>query len=352
MRPQPITVHWPREQLAAALCAVEEEQAHSPMAKRRMQKRFRTLMKRGRLAFEDMDTEWVHRLCRASLMLHQYHWTGWEWRSEWATEVCTKSWAWPRWDGSKCRVLVVAEQGLGDEILFASCYNDLARDVEEAWIECDDRLQPIFSRSFPGNLHFVSRYLYSERRVVPRMGHYPACHADKPIDAFVPAGNVPKLYRHSAEDFPQEPGFLQPDPYQVKAWRAWLSQWDPPWKGVSWTGRQGTVEGLRRREFFSLQYGEEPGPCRRVPIDMKWSIDEVFNFMAALDRVVTTTNAVAHMAGALGCPTDVVLPPAIYATEENGWFNNLVQPFFPKDRNDFYPSFRMWRNFNEWKANQ
>ena len=46
-------------------------------------------------------------------------------------------------------VLVYAEQGLGDEIMFASCFEDLLAMAGRCIIECDPKLAPIFARSFP-----------------------------------------------------------------------------------------------------------------------------------------------------------------------------------------------------------
>ncbi|HEY9567024.1 MAG TPA: hypothetical protein VIR38_02965, partial [Thalassobaculum sp.] len=59
----------------------------------------------------------------------------------------------PRWagPGTGCgRLLVVAEQGIGDELLFLSCLPDLLHDVADPVIELDVRLHALFRRSFPG----------------------------------------------------------------------------------------------------------------------------------------------------------------------------------------------------------
>jgi hypothetical protein len=47
------------------------------------------------------------------------------------------------------RLLVYAEQGLGDQIMFASCLPDLLPQVGGCVVECAPRLVPIFRRSFP-----------------------------------------------------------------------------------------------------------------------------------------------------------------------------------------------------------
>lgn len=353
MRQQRILMEWPADKLVKALEVVIDEQDMSALKRRLMTKKLRKLVKHGQLEVSNMDTEWLYRLCCASLQQHEYHWFAWEWRNEWVSQLVTQEWCYPPWFGVDAvhkRVLVVAEQGLGDEILFSSCYHEFAEDVEEAWIECDPRLMPIFRRSFPENLHFVSRFKSDKKRVVPLMTDYPAFHEGRPIEAFVPAGNVPKLYRHSARDFPRaRRRWLRAHVDSVNEWRDWLRE-RGLFLGCSWKGRQGEIEPLDAG--VSLQYGANyHGNLRAPPIDLKWDVDGVFALIYALNKVVTTTNAVAHMAGSLGVPTDCIKPPPIYATAEDE-FNNRVQPWWPLDYNDWYPSITMFRNQHEWRAKQ
>ncbi len=360
VRNQPILVKYPQERLLKALKVVVDEQAFSPLRKRIMTKKLEKLAKHGNLGFDSLDAEWLYRICAASLMQHDYHWFCWEWRSAWANELATKRWVYPPWFGidQDCkaerppqkRVLVVAEQGVGDEIVFASCYNDLAADVEEAWIECDPRLIPIFERSFPENLHFVDRFVDAKRRIVPRASDYPEFHKGLPIEAFIMAGNVPKLYRHSPADFPDRLRFLRPNPELYGKWNAWLWEQGQGSVGCSWKGRQGEIEPIKTG--ISLQYGETDHRGLVVPpIDLKWDFEEIFGLISALGRVVTTTNAVAHMAGALGVGTDCIKPPPIYATKDDG-FNNRVTPWWPVDYTDWYPSITMYRSQQEWRVKQ
>ena len=372
MKNQRIYMEYPADKLEKALNRVIDEQPFSPLRKDRMKKQLRKRTRHGTLDLSNMDTEWLYRLCCASLMLHDYHWFGWEWRSQFATELSTRQWVYPPWfamrgemarkfhleDTKKKRILVVAEQGIGDEIVFASCYHELAKDVEEAWIEVDPRLIPIFTRSFPENLHFVDRFIHAGKNIVPRLSDYPKIREGLPIEAFIPAGNVPKLYRQSVSDFPvarKSPGglvwggFLQADVAKTEQWREYV---DVIGKrvGCSWRGRQGEIDPVD--DGISLQYGTDDHRGLVVPpVDLKRDLDEVFALIAALDKVVTTTNAVAHMAGSLGVPTDVIKPPPIWATKEDG-FNNRVQAWWPEDYSDFYPSIRMFRNQAEWRAKQ
>ena len=57
------------------------------------------------------------------------------------------------WDGQPLVdkvILITAEQGVGDEVMFASCISDLINlNPKQIILECDLRLAPLFARSFP-----------------------------------------------------------------------------------------------------------------------------------------------------------------------------------------------------------
>ena len=348
MKQQPLEPQWDQKSMAEALCLVIDEQPWKRLTKDRAKKKLRKVAKQGRLQPQILNDDWAYRLCAASLMQHKYHWFGWEWRSEWAARMATKPWCYPQWDGKKCNVLVVAEQGLGDEIVFASCYPDLAEDVNEAWIEMEPRLIPIMERSMPENLHFINRYLHGKKKIVPRTSDYPELRKEHPIEAFITAGNVPKLYRHDRKDFPKRKAFLVPDHELVNGYVGWFDNNGVVRTGVSWKGRQGEIP--KPDEGVSLQYGKDVdhGSLLVPPIDLKWDIEEVFALIYSLGKVHTTTNVIAHMAGALGVECEVVKPAPIFATEEN-LFNNRVQPWWPYDKNDWYPTIKMYMNYEHWR---
>ena len=55
----------------------------------------------------------------------------------------------PLWDGSEVdRLFIWSEQGVGDEVMFASCFNELVHRCEQLIVACENRLIPIFQRSF------------------------------------------------------------------------------------------------------------------------------------------------------------------------------------------------------------
>ena len=224
-------------------------------------------------------------LCRAKLSRGCWDWKGWGLRSDWSVNVHTERFM-PIWKGEGS-LIVVAEEGVGDEIMAASCFNDLPPCV----IECDVRLMGIFKRSFPQH-HFIERlFTWPERKAY--------------ADHMLPLMDLFPMYRKSPNDCPGTP-YLIPDPERVEYWRGVL----PSKTGVAWSSRHG-----KQKPFFvpgvSLQYGDHKTPewLYKPDLDPVADFGDQINLIAALDHVVSGPMSVVHAAGALGVKVDVIMPP-------------------------------------------
>jgi tetratricopeptide (TPR) repeat protein len=232
----------------------------------------------------------------------------------------------PRWRGASLArgtLLVAREQGLGDEIMFASCFNEVIDVAGGCFITCDRRLQPLFARSFPQATVLSG----SEAELRERL-------AGETVDFQLPAGSLPLVFRTRLEDFPGHSGYLRADPARVEHWRARLaSLGGGRWIGLSWRGGLPKTGRTRRSipiaelrallevphtRFVSLQYGEVAGELaaleRNHGIRVEhWpeviaSSDDTAALICALDLTVSVCTAVVHLAGALGRPAWVMVP--------------------------------------------
>ena len=227
----------------------------------------------------------------------------------------------PRWTPEirEGRVLCYREQGVGDEILFASCYPDLIDAASDVVIETDPRLASLFARSFTT----AEVRAQTINLIVGETMH--------DFDYAIPAGSLPLHFRSSLDRFEDRAPFLVADPERVAAWTERLAEiGDGPFVGMSWRSRVKTAE--RRLEYTSLdQWGELfaiPGitwvnlqydDCERdlqmaehkfgVTIhrwdwlDLMNDFEEVAALMTCLDLVVSPRSAVAMLGGGLGAPT-------------------------------------------------
>src|SRR5688572_9840355 len=123
-------------------------------------------------------------------------------------------------------LLVYGEQGLGDEIMFASMYEDLGRRVRRLRLLCDVRVAELFRRSFPS----------CEVLGVAREEFAAHAAALRGVDQAVAAGSLGQYLRQRAADFPGR-AYLRADPARVEQWKERLAALGGERViGISWIG--------------------------------------------------------------------------------------------------------------------
>jgi tetratricopeptide (TPR) repeat protein len=224
----------------------------------------------------------------------------------------------PDWDGCPLEgraILVYGEQGLGDEIMFASCLPDVLARAALCVIECDARLAPLYRRSFP-----AARV---EPRVPGRGRDWRAAYPELELQCAV--GSLPRFLRRSAADFPARCGYLRADPQAAARWRERLgARGAAPRVGICWRGGTArTRAALRslplehaaalldtpRASFVVLQRGLTEaeramlaGRAVAHVAEPGESLDALAALIEALDLVVSVPSTPLHLAGALGRP--------------------------------------------------
>jgi tetratricopeptide (TPR) repeat protein len=234
----------------------------------------------------------------------------------------------PRWDGRGLNggaLLVWPEQGVGDEILFASCIPDATARAGRCIVECDRRLVSLFARSFP------------EATVRPTTQADDGSETIVPPDyaAQIPLCSLPLHLRRRREDFPARP-WLVPDPLRVRSWRERLDGLGPgPKVGIAWRsglskawsarfssdlGQWREVFAVPGIRFVNLQYGPVEDELRTAEttsgvsvhcwpeVDLKDDLDGLAALIAALDLVIAPGISVSEMAAAVGARTWEFLP--------------------------------------------
>ena len=147
--------------LADAMVLIMQEGCpDSDLKKQRMKSKIRKKAKTPgweAAAIKNMDRDWTFRVGCAKLALGDLSWDYWGYRNPRDFHIPNLA---PWWDGTPVdNLLILGEQGLGDEILFMSCLNDVR--AKNITVECDKRLVPVFSRSFP-DVEFIGRKHYTE----------------------------------------------------------------------------------------------------------------------------------------------------------------------------------------------
>jgi tetratricopeptide (TPR) repeat protein len=236
----------------------------------------------------------------------------------------------PAWDGSHLEgrtILIHGEQGLGDEIMFATCYPDIIEQAAKTIISCEPRLERLFRRSFPAATIIAVVRGMEHQWQIPDRTH---------VDWQVPAGSLPLHLRPDEASFPRRAQLIKPDTAAVTHWRERFDALGPGLKiGISWCAGDKPKERRLRStrlnqwgplletpecHFISLQHGNRSAEIDALKgetgvtvhhwrdADNRNDIDGLAARIAALDLVISVGNANVHLAGALGVPAWSLLP--------------------------------------------
>jgi tetratricopeptide (TPR) repeat protein len=271
--------------------------------------------------------------------------------------------------------LVVAEQGLGDELLFANLLPDVIERLGpdgKLKIVVERRLVSLFQRSFPdAEVTSHLTYVHSTRplRVVPDVDQ-------ATVDLWTPMGCLLREFRLSLDAFPDHQGYIKADPDRVAHWRKELEKAPAgPKVGLLW--KSNVTQG--RSRFFSpferwapvlktpgvtfvnLQYGDCSEELARAErdfgvkiwepegIDLKADLDDVAALCCAMDLVLGFSNATLNIAGACGAP--IWLISATGAWPRLGTTTGRY-PWYPNSKTFIPERFDAWASVMDDVASQ
>lgn len=262
----------------------------------------------------------------------------------------------PLWQGAhlkRTRLLVTAEQGVGDQLMFASFMGDLATRARDDGgtliLECEPRLVALFARSFPGVTVKPSQM---QAKSGVTTAHYGWLKAAGGANAAIEFGSLPRILRFRLTQFPNPNAYLVPDPGEKARWRDTFSALGTgPHIGICW--RSGKMGGARNMQFapleawgefirdlpgsiVSAQYDAAPEEIialetmsgRRIVVpqtlDQKNELDRTCAMLSELDVVATAPTAVSWLAASAGVPTFKILYDTSWTS-----FGERYEPFAP-----------------------
>jgi len=264
----------------------------------------------------------------------------------------------PKWDGEDIagkKVLLVGEQGLGDEFMFANILPDVAKALGEdgkLQIAVDPRLVSLFQRSFPK----AEVGAYDDKTLIDSDGNkalrlMPFTANGNEPDYWAPMGSALQYYRKTLMDFPHR-AFLTPDVARVAEFRAQLNKMPGKKIGICW---RSMMLGAKRAKYYSpvdswgpilktpgvtfinLQYGDCADELKRMQerfgvtaevipgLDLRDDIDGAAALSAALDLVISAPTAAAATAASVGAEVWFLTAGRTWpqlGTDEFPWYAN------------------------------
>jgi Tfp pilus assembly protein PilF len=256
----------------------------------------------------------------------------------------------PRWDGRDLagkRIFIHSEQGLGDTLHIARFIPMLAERGATVIFECPVMLMNLL-RELPGVAQMVA----------------PGQPAPA-YDVYCPIMSLPLMFKTTLETIPWTGPYLSADRNLMDSWAQRLpADRDRPRIGLVWAGRPGNkidykrsmrlddfapLAAIKNARFFSLQKGGAAAQTQRPPggLELLDYSDELRDFtdtaalLANLDLIITVDTSVAHLAGAMGRPTWLLLP-----------FSPDWRWLLKREDSPWYPTIRLFRQQTrgDWKG--
>ncbi len=251
-------------------------------------------------------------------------WHEYEWR--FAAARYERKFDQPSWSGEPLggrRILIHAEQGFGDALQFVRYVPAVAKRGGRVVLEV------------PKPLVRLARTVAGVSQVVARGDPLPG------FDCHCPLLSLPRVFKTNLAAIPSAVPYLSAPAEDSAGWAERIPTTPGLRVGVVWAGTTVGAIDLRLLQplweidgvsWFSLQVGERSGDISSVAeakiADLSpWLIDfaETAAAICLLDLVISVDTAAAHLAGALGRPTWLLLryPPEwrwLLDREDSPWY--------------------------------
>jgi len=263
-------------------------------------------------------------------------WTEYEWRKQIPELRVNRLVACqPEWDGGGLagrRILIYAEQGMGDSIQFAR-YLPLVADLGgKIVLSCQKELVDLL-KNIPG-----------VEECQPQPGWAAAS-----FDTHCSLPSLPRLMRTTLANIPGHVPYLSADAVKLNQWKTRFAGDARQKIGIVWAGSPRHPHDSQRSirlaqlaplaqcgaRLISLQKGDAAAQIASAGLEIENYSHELLDFtdtaalIQNLDLVITVDTAVAHLAGALGRPVWVLIP---FVPDWRWMFERTDSPWYPSMR--------------------
>ena len=316
------------------------------------------------LSPEDVDAHWNRAIIHLITGRYQEGWRGFEWR--WEDGVYARkrrSFPQPLWLGLEDiggkTVFVHAEGGLGDTLQFCRYAPLLLERGARVIFEVQPSLITLLREMDP-RIEFISR---EQNQILPE------------FDFQVPTMSLPLAFGTTLQTIPAKLPYLHCPKAEAQKWSAHFGPCTRPRIGIACSGNRGHGDDRNRSlpmsllaplfqkdaEFHCIQKviretdreAAMTFPMRTWENDLSEFADTAA-LMHYLDLIITVDTSVAHLAGALGKPTWLMLPHEpdfrwLYDRDDSPWYPQVMRLFRQREPGQWQSVIdQIWQNLSHF----
>ena len=229
------------------------------------------------------------------------------------------------WKGEKInsshKILIIKEQGIGDEILYSTMYSEALEFFPNCKIETEERLLSLFKRSYH-NDNIIPFYSISNKK-----------EEIKKFDKVIFSASLTRFFRNSKTDFLTNTEIKINQDFSKEIFSDLKILSNKKKIGIAWKskreflgeGKSIDIESFlpilklnTHFDFINLQYGEVDEDLdklnkykiklKTLKIDLFNDFEKIAALLKNIDLFITVSNSTAHLAGALNVPTWLIKP--------------------------------------------
>jgi len=277
------------------------------------------------------DAHWNRGLILLLLGNLREGWKDYEYRFKKKKPADSRVFNKPKWDGSQLegrKILIVSEQGFGDNIQFIRYIPLIKERGGYVILECKKELKELF-KDIPG----VDKFVDKESDSVPNID----------FDYYAHLMSLPMIFGTNLDNIPDKIPYLKADSALVEKLKAKFDTNN--FKiGIVWVGNPNQENNKNRSttfekfkclkelpgiKLYSLQKGANHQLNEPEITDMAGYISDFAETAAVienLDLIITVDTSVAHLAGAMGKPVWTLLT---FAPDWRWLMNRKDCPWYP-----------------------
>ena len=246
-------------------------------------------------------------------------------------------------------VLIWGEQGLGDEFFFLRFLPSLNTYVDNIYVKLDKRLSSIVKRNFP-----KTHFMYDKSNFL-----------ETKINSQLPIGDLSSLFIKKISDLKNYSNkYINSDPIRRNELKKNLKKKNQIICGLSWISKNEDIGAsksisldilkpilsIENIKFVDIQYNDTKAEREQFlqennieivkleDMDSFRDIDGITSLIDACDFIITVSNTNAHIAGALGKKTILLLPKGkgrlwYWTSDKNKstWYSSIqiIEQSFP-----------------------